>query len=80
MSGYSRANLQLTEAALSALGGALETRVDLARRQMISLLSGLGLVFLSVLYLYGALYLSVRRVLGDLDAVMQRVAAGEYDG
>ena len=68
---------QLNAQALGTLGQELQARAVQAGRQMILLIAALVGVFLLILYLYAAFYMSTRRTLGHLGDAMQRVAAGD---
>ncbi|MCY1262320.1 Methyl-accepting chemotaxis protein (MCP) signaling domain protein [compost metagenome] len=77
MAGFSQTSQRLGETAINVLGEELKARVAEARRQMTLLLATLAAIFLLILYLYSAFYLSTRGVLGQLGSVMHKVAAGD---
>ncbi|HLD66811.1 MAG TPA: methyl-accepting chemotaxis protein [Pseudomonas sp.] len=68
---------QLNEAALGLLDQQLEERLLHNRSQMVLLVVALALVFLLIVYLYGAFYVSTRSTLHSLGQVMDKVAAGD---
>ncbi len=67
----------LNDAILGFLDDELEQRLEQKRLLMILLLAALALVFLLVVYLYSAFYMSTRASLRSLGAIMDRVAAGD---
>ncbi|UPQ82109.1 methyl-accepting chemotaxis protein [Pseudomonas knackmussii] len=67
----------LNDAILAFLDDELELRLEEKRLLMTLLLAALGLVFLLVVYLYSAFYMSTRATLRSLGATMDRVAAGD---
>ena len=67
----------LNDAILDALDAELALRLEHQRLLMSGLLVALALVFVLVLYLYSAFYISIRASLRSLDATMDRVAAGD---
>ncbi|MBB2497363.1 methyl-accepting chemotaxis protein [Aquipseudomonas ullengensis] len=77
MAGFSQTSQRLGETGLKVLGEELEARVTEARQQMTLLLVALVVIFLLILYLYSAFYLSTRNVLGELGKVMHKVAGGD---
>ena len=68
---------QLNDAALSVLDQQLQQRLSENRGQMLLLVGALTLVFLLILYLYGAFYVSTLGTLRTLGQVMEQVAAGD---
>ena len=67
----------LNDAILAFLDDELELRLEEKRLLMTLLLAALALVFLLVVYLYSAFYMSTRATLRSLGATMDRVAAGD---
>jgi len=68
---------QLNDAALVFLEQELQERLEQNRNQMVMLVVALALVFLLIVYLYGAFYVSTRTTLKSLGLVMDQVAAGD---
>jgi methyl-accepting chemotaxis protein len=68
---------QLNDAALGLLDQQLQQRLSENRGQMLLLVVALVLVFLLILYLYGAFYVSTLGTLRSLGQVMEQVAAGD---
>lgn len=67
----------LNDAVLALLDDELTLRLDEKQLTMTLLLVALALVFLLVVYLYCAFYMSTRASLRSLGATMERVAAGD---
>lgn len=67
----------LNDAILAFLDDELELRLEEKRLLMTLLLAALAVVFLLVVYLYSAFYMSTRATLRSLGATMDRVAAGD---
>ena len=67
----------LNDAILGFLDDQLALRLEQKRLLMTLLLAALALVFLLVVYLYSAFYMSTRASLRSLGATMDRVAAGD---
>ena len=68
---------QFNDAVLAFLGQQLQVRLQENRAQMVLLAAALVLVFLLIIYLYGAFYVSTRTTLKSLAQVMDKVAAGD---
>ena len=68
---------QLNDAILQLLDEQLTKRLDEKRLVMALLLAGLALLFVLVVYLYSAFYVSTRASLRDLGGIMDRVAEGD---
>lgn len=68
---------QLNDAILVQLDEQLAKRLDEKRLLMTLLLAALALLFVLVVYLYSAFYVSTRASLRDLGGVMERVADGD---
>lgn len=67
----------LNDAILSFLDAELGVRLEQKRLLMIGLLVAVALVFVLVVYLYSAFYISTRASLRSLGAIMERVATGD---
>ena len=67
----------LNDAILSFLDDELEQRLEQKKLLMVLLLTALALVFVLVVYLYSAFYISTRASLRSLGATMDKVAAGD---
>ncbi|SDO79868.1 methyl-accepting chemotaxis protein [Pseudomonas jinjuensis] len=67
----------LEDRVLSYVGGELEQRLAAKQGQMVMLVGALVLVFLAIVYLYGAFYVSTRSTLEQLGRVMEKVAGGD---
>nr|WP_313085531.1 methyl-accepting chemotaxis protein [Pseudomonas sp.] len=67
----------LNDEVVRFLGVELEQRLAQKQRMMVLLLAALALVFLLVVYLYSAFYLSTRGALRSLGATMRQVAGGD---
>ena len=65
------------ERVLVFLKGQLQERLSDSQGRMILLTLVLLLVFVAVIYLYGAFYASIRATLNDLGKAMERVAGGD---
>ncbi len=68
---------QLNDAILVLLDEQLAKRLDEKRLLMTLLLAALALLFVLVVYLYSAFYVSTRASLRDLGGIMDRVADGD---
>lgn len=68
---------ELNDAILGFLDAQLGVRLEQKRLLMTGLLVALALVFVLVVYLYSAFYISTRASLRSLGATMDRVAAGD---
>ena len=67
----------LNDAILAFLDDQLEQRLEQKRLLMVLLLAALAVVFVLIVYLYSAFYMSTRASLRSLGATMDRVAAGD---
>ena len=67
----------LNDAILVFLDDELEQRLAHKQRTVVLLLAALALIFMLVVYLYSAFYMSTRASLRSLGATMDRVAAGD---
>lgn len=67
----------LNDAILGFVGEELEQRLAHKQVVMVLLLAALALIFMLVVYLYSAFYMSTRASLRSLGATMDRVAAGD---
>ena len=67
----------LNDAILSFLDDELEQRLAYKQRTVVLLLAALALIFILIVYLYSAFYISTRASLRSLGATMDRVAAGD---
>ena len=67
----------LNDAILGFLDDELEQRLAYKQRTVVLLLAALALIFILIVYLYSAFYISTRASLRSLGATMDRVAAGD---
>jgi methyl-accepting chemotaxis protein len=67
----------LNDAILAFLDDQLEQRLEQKQLLMVLLLAALAVVFVLIVYLYSAFYMSTRASLRSLGATMDRVAAGD---
>ncbi|WP_434456797.1 methyl-accepting chemotaxis protein [Stutzerimonas urumqiensis] len=67
----------LNDGTLTVLEAGLTERLGQKKREVIGLIGALALVFLLVVYLYSAFYVSTRRSLSSLGRVMNKVADGD---
>lgn len=67
----------LNDAILGFLDDQLEQRLEQKQLLMVLLLAALAMVFVLIVYLYSAFYMSTRTSLRSLGATMERVAAGD---
>ena len=77
VSGEMAKTYSLNDAVIQFLGDELDQRLAQKQLLMIMLLAALALVFLLVVYLYSAFYVSTRASLRSLGATMNQVAAGD---
>ncbi|WP_028240179.1 methyl-accepting chemotaxis protein [Stutzerimonas azotifigens] len=76
-SGEMAKTYRLNDATLDYLDSRLQARLEHKRLQMIGLLAALLLVFVLIVYLYAAFYVSTRQSLKSLGEVLSQVAAGD---
>jgi len=77
MSGIEAANQHLQDLAILLLQEELQSRVNLAGRQALSLILVVAALFSAIVYLYLAFYASTRSMIASLGVALDKVAAGD---